>query len=413
MRFCHVTTYYPPHNFGGDGILVQQICEGLARRGHEVDVVHCVDAYHLKGAAVTHTITDPPNIRRHSLRSSLGLLSPLITQQTGRPGLKHHKLEQILSEHYDVVHFHNISLVGGPGVLKLSRAPVTLYTTHDHWLVCPAHVLWKYRSRPCDRPQCFSCSIVSGIPPQLWRYTKLLERSLEHVDVILAPSQFTADRHRDSGISRPIKVLNSFSRLAPDDGVSEFGYRSDKPLFAYAGRLESSKGLEQLIEAFSQRPDYDLLIAGDGSLAEELKAHCIDYPNIRMLGTLISAHLAALFRDADAVVSPTRGPEAFPLVNIEAMSCGTPVIARRSGGSLESIERTGGGLTYDEPEDLLPLLDRMAGDPELRKSLAAKAIAGYREHYSEERWMEQYFELIGDFRNTKGRVCADYSENDR
>ena len=145
----------------------------------------------------------------------------------------------------------------------------------------------------------------------------------------------------------------------------------------------------------------------------ELQARCADYPNIRMLGTLTASHLAALFRDADAVVSPTWGPEAFPLVNIEAMSCGAPVIARRSGGSLESIERTGGGLTYNEPEELLPLLDRMADDPELRKSLAAKAIAGYREHYSEERWMEQYFELIRDFSNTKGRVCADHSENDR
>jgi len=49
---------------------------------------------------------------------------------------------------------------------------------------------------------------------------------------------------------------------------------------------------------------------------------------------------------------------------------------------------------YNEPEELLPLLDRIASDPELRKSLAAKAIAGYQDHYSEERWMEQYFDLI-------------------
>ncbi len=341
MRFCHVTTYYPPYNFGGDGILVQQICDGLARRGHEVDVVHCVDAYHLKGAPITQTITDLPNIHRHSLCSGLGLLSPLITQQTGRPGLKHHKLEQILSERYDVVHFHNISLVGGPGVLQLSRAPVTLYTTHDHWLVCPAHVLWKYRNRPCDRPQCFSCSIMSGIPPQLWRYTKLLERCLDHVDTILVPSHFTADKHREMGIRRPIKVLNPFSRLASGDGGGKVNYLSDKPLFVYAGRLESSKGLEQLVETFSQRPGYDLLIAGAGSLEKKLKARCADYAHIRLLGTLTAGHLAALFRDADAVVSPTWGPEAFPLVNIEAMSCGTPVMARRSGGSLESIERTG------------------------------------------------------------------------
>jgi glycosyltransferase involved in cell wall biosynthesis len=394
MRFCHVTTFYPPYNFGGDGILVQQICEGLARRGHEVDVVHCVDAYHLKGGPATQTVADPPNIRRHALRSGLGLLSPLITQQTGRPGLKYDKLEQILSQRYDVVHFHNISLVGGPGVLRMSRAPVTLYTAHDHWLVCPAHVLWKYRNRPCDRPQCFSCSIRSGIPPQLWRYSTLLERCLEYVDALLVPSRFTADKLREAGISRPIELLNSFSRLVPGDGSAEPGFRSGKPLFVYAGRLESSKGLEHLLETFSLRPGYDLCIAGEGSLAAGLKARYADDAHIRFLGTLAPSHLAALFREADAVVSPTWGPEAFPLVNIEAMACGTPVIGRRSGGSVEAIERTGGGLSYNEPHELLPLLDRIANNPDLRSDLAAKAIAGFGDYYSEARWMEHYLTVI-------------------
>ena len=40
--------------------------------------------------------------------------------------------------------------------------------------------------------------------------------------------------------------------------------------------------------------------------------------------------------------------------------------------------------------------DRIANYPELRKSLAAKAIAGYQDHYSEARWMEPYFEVIGE-----------------
>jgi glycosyltransferase involved in cell wall biosynthesis len=239
-------------------------------------------------------------------------------------------------------------------VLRLSHAPVTLYTTHDHWLVCPMHVLWKYRTRPCERPQCFSCSIVSGIPPQLWRYTKLLERSLEHVDAILAPSQFIANKHREAGIRRPIHVLNSFStpladdcnvRSISDDPAGAIPGRTDKPVFVYAGRVELSKGLEQLLEAFRQRPAYELLIAGDGSIAGRLRRQYADCTHIRFLGTVPHRHVATLFRDAVAVISPTWGPEAFTLVNIEAMSCSTPVIARRAGGSVEAIERCGGGLS--------------------------------------------------------------------
>lgn len=404
MRFCHVTTFYPPWNFGGDGIFVQQICEGLARRGHQVDIVHCIDSYRLKGKPVALTAADPANIRRHSITSGWGLLSPLITQQTGLPGLKRRRLVEILAADYDVVHFHNISLAGGPGVLPLSRAPVTLYTTHDHWLICPAHVLWKYRSRPCDSPQCIRCSIVAGIPPQLWRYTKLLERCLEHVDMLLAPSQFIADRHRQAGIRCPIRVFDSFSTLMPvgDAPVS----RSARPLFVCAGRLELSKGLDQLLESFRQRPDYDLVIAGDGSLAGRLRKQYADCAHIRFLGRVPHAQMAALFREGDAMISPTWGPEAFALVNIEAMSCGTPVIARRAGGSAEAIERTGGGLVYDRPEELLPLVDRLVADRGLRNTLSVRAKEGYQRYYSEERWMERYFALIDEILAAKGRALT-------
>jgi glycosyltransferase involved in cell wall biosynthesis len=394
MRFCHVTTFYPPWNFGGDGILVQQICEGLARRGHQVDVVHCLDAYQLKGGPARQAAADPPNIRRYGLRSGWGPLSPLITQQTGRPGPKRRALREILDADYDVVHFHNVSLVGGPGVLTMSRAPVTLYTMHDHWLVCPTHVLWKFRNRPCDGPQCIRCSLLNGIPPQWWRYTSHLARSLEHVDAILAPSRFTADTLREAGIDRPYRVLSSFSVLATADAAVD--YRSDKPLFVYAGRLESSKGLEQLLAAFRERTSYELLVAGNGSLDRSLREEYADCAHIRFLGAVPHGRMAALFRDATAVVSPTWGPESFHLVTIEAMSCGTPVIGRRAGGSVEAIELTGGGLVYDRPEELLPLVDRLAQDPDLRQQLSARASEGYRRHYSEERWMERYFALIAE-----------------
>ena len=117
---------------------------------------------------------------------------------------------------------------------------------------------------------------------------------------------------------------------------------------------------------------------------------------------LYAAALVTLYTTHDHwMVSPTWGPEAFPLVNIEAMSCGIPVIARRTGGSAESIERTGGGLVYDEPEELLPLLDRIANEPALRRELSANAVEGYRNHFSETRWMEQYFELIRNVSQTK------------
>ena len=48
MRFCMVTTYYPPYHFGGDAIYVRALSRALVSLGHEVEVMHCVDAYRLK-----------------------------------------------------------------------------------------------------------------------------------------------------------------------------------------------------------------------------------------------------------------------------------------------------------------------------------------------------------------------------
>lgn len=43
MRFLHLTTFYPPHSFGGDAVYVYRLCHALADAGHEVDVVYCLD----------------------------------------------------------------------------------------------------------------------------------------------------------------------------------------------------------------------------------------------------------------------------------------------------------------------------------------------------------------------------------
>ncbi len=49
MRFSMVTTFYPPFNFGGDGIFVHQLSNELASHGHHVEVVHCLDVLDRRG----------------------------------------------------------------------------------------------------------------------------------------------------------------------------------------------------------------------------------------------------------------------------------------------------------------------------------------------------------------------------
>ena len=179
LRFCFLTTFYPPFNFGGDGIGIQRLARGLARAGHHVTVVHDVDAYNLlhKGPEPS-PVAEVPGVEVISLRSGAGALSPLLTQQTGRPIVNGRRIRRILAEgEYDVINFHNISLIGGPGILKYGKA-LKLYMAHEHWLVCPMHVLWRHGRELCTGRGLFSLHLELPAAPQFWRWTGLWSASL-------------------------------------------------------------------------------------------------------------------------------------------------------------------------------------------------------------------------------------------
>ena len=86
---------------------------------------------------------------------------------------------------------------------------------------------------------------------------------------------------------------------------------------------------------------------------------------------------------------------------LESMACGTPAIVRRAGGSAEAIDQKSGGLVYEHPQELLPLVDRMVDDPELRRAMGGKARKEIESLYSEERWIEGYFDVIQSYTDKK------------
>ena len=51
LSFCMVTTFYPPYHFGGEAMYLYHLTNELARRGHEVTVVHCVDSFNVLTSA--------------------------------------------------------------------------------------------------------------------------------------------------------------------------------------------------------------------------------------------------------------------------------------------------------------------------------------------------------------------------
>ena len=97
LNFLHLTTFYPPYGFGGDAMQLHRLAHAPGDAGHHVDVVHCVDSYHLlHPGAPPVQFAEHPNVTRHELCSRFGSLSPLLTQQTGRPTLKSRSIAEVL-----------------------------------------------------------------------------------------------------------------------------------------------------------------------------------------------------------------------------------------------------------------------------------------------------------------------------
>ena len=60
--FAMVTTFYPPQNFGGDGMYVYRLSNELARRGHQVTVIHCADAFDAMRGQPAGEFANHPNV---------------------------------------------------------------------------------------------------------------------------------------------------------------------------------------------------------------------------------------------------------------------------------------------------------------------------------------------------------------
>lgn len=404
LRFAMVTTFYPPYNFGGDGIGVQRLSQALARRGHHVTVIHDADAYNTLHQGPEPAVSAPADgVEVVPLKSGLGALSVLLTQQAGRPVVNGRAIRHLLDAgRFDVINFHNVSLVGGPGILSAGRG-IKLYMAHEHWLVCPSHVLWRHGREPCPGRQCFRCVLHYRRPPQLWRYTGYLERQLAHVDAFIAMSEFSRRKHHEFGFPRDMDVVPYFlPDQTPTLPAGPDTSPHSRPFFLFVGRLEKIKGLDDVIPVFQARQEADLVIAGDGEYAATLKGLAAGHPRITFLGRVDQATLARYYRHAIALVVPSVCFETFGIILIEAFRHMTPVLARRIGPFPEIVERCGGGELFDGPDDLRAAMGRLVADPGRRDRLGRAGYDGFVRHWSESAVIPRYLEVVRRVAETKG-----------
>jgi glycosyltransferase involved in cell wall biosynthesis len=151
----------------------------------------------------------------------------------------------------------------------------------------------------------------------------------------------------------------------------------DGPLALLLGTLSERKGADVFAAGVESAPGWQGVMVGSGPLADSLAS---SHPSVRQVSPVPSAQVPDWLRTADVVVVPSRR-EPLGLAAVEALACGTPVIASNVGGLREVVRDAENGLLIpsDDPVALAAALVRLL-DPSLRERLGAAGPASVAGH---------------------------------
>ena len=164
----------------------------------------------------------------------------------------------------------------------------------------------------------------------------------------------------------------------------------------FVGRLERAKGVDVLLNALKFLKETNGMnlksaIVGDGSLRDSLKSLSKDLgveENVEFLG--IRKDIKGLMQLSKIFVLPSRW-EGLPMVILEAMALGMPVIATKVGGIPEVIEDGTDGILVEpeNPEELAKAIEKLLGNEEFRKTISLNTYLKIKEEYSIEKYTEK------------------------
>ena len=194
--------------------------------------------------------------------------------------------------------------------------------------------------------------------------------SANRVDYFIANSNYISKRIRK--IYRRDSVV-----IYPPVDTSRFTCSEKKEdYYLTASRFVPYKKIDLIVETFSQMPDKKLIVIGSGP--DEKKIRSFAGPNIEFAGYKKPDEMKIIMQKAKAFVFAAE--EDFGIVPIEALSCGTPVIALNKGGTAETITDSVTGIHFNEQtvESLMQAVKRFES---IQNSFDPKALSGYAKQF--------------------------------
>jgi glycosyltransferase involved in cell wall biosynthesis len=365
MRILQISEQVSP--VGGCERMLRDTCGLLTSAGHEVTTLVAEDS-----------VIDAFEWPIERLPRSRG---PIVTQRV-KP-----VLDAILKRvRPDVIHVHNAQDFLSPFlVAHMARAAPTLRYVHDARLFCPQlRTKWLLRENVhCPHPMGLRClmhcyPIDAGDRSRRPNELGMLYGNLavsRRLPAVAVGSAYMREQLLVNGFAAErIHLLAGFTAKGR-------GYEPPETETAHVlaiGRFDGAKGLELLPQTLARlkTPDWQATIVGDGAGLEATRARAAALglgQRVRFPGNVQSAEIDGLYRRASIVVVPSRVPEAFGLVGIEAMAFGKPVVACDTGGVREWLldDETGYLVPPGDEAGFARRIDQLLGEPDKRARLGA------------------------------------------
>jgi D-inositol-3-phosphate glycosyltransferase len=353
---------------GGMNVYVLQIARELGERGHSVDVytrVHNPDDPQIVGlgdnARVIHLQAGPYHKTKESLHQYIPKYLRRLEEFREAEGLT-----------YDLVHSHY--WLSGQAGLSLADSWQVPHVTTFHTLARKKLQARAGESEPERRVQA---------------ETRVIEQASA---IVVSTDQEKEDLSRLYGVSpRSVRIipagvdLDLFKPVDREDARRSLGIQESNVLLS-VGRIEPLKGLEILVRAMALLSDLEdsrlVIVGGKPQEDDEIKrlksiaAELGVETRTSFTGTVQQTELPAYYSAADVFVLPSYY-ESFGLVALEAMACGTPVIASRVGGpgSFITSGETGYLVPWPCPEPYAQRLDVLLANPALAAAMGKAARA--------------------------------------
>src|SRR3989338_350116 len=316
----------------------------------------------------------------------------------------------IWKTHPDICHVHNLytQLSCSPlYALRKAGIPIVM-TVHDHHLISAEYnipvISSGYKSSMGPVRAAFTrfhkdSFAASFLQTASFRFTRWLHAYERFVDVFFVPSKYLAQQLVAGGFPKEKIEVNYYgkevSHIVPS--YDHEGY------LLFVGRLVKEKGIEMLIRIAKDFPEIPLKIVGIGPDAQNMRECLRPFPHVMCLGEQTGENLDALYRGALALLLPSAVQDVFPLVTLEAMQYGKPIIASHVGGIPEIVlDRQTGFLVdpFDVGEWGEAIL-RLVHDEDLRRRMGQAARKRVEESFRAQdhfnRVMDVYQKTLADY----------------